>query len=62
MKTKAQLLLENAEAFDRGQRDCANYYEEKGRGAPEKNNYPSNPYPKDTDEYYAYNCGWNTKF
>ena len=59
---KAQLYLLHGVAFDRGQRDCANYYAEKGRGEPEKDNYPSNPYPRDTEDYYAYNMGWNTKF
>lgn len=49
-------------AFDRGVKDCASYYSEPGRGHPQKNNYPSNPYNKDADyeQWQEYNRGWNS--
>mgnify|MGYP001608539330 CR=1 FL=1 len=49
-------------AFERGQKDCLAYYAEPGRGHPNKNNYASNPYYRGSDEWKAYNVGWNTSF
>ncbi len=49
-------------AFKRGAKDCAVYYAEPGRGKPERDNYPSNPYNKKHDriEWESYNRGWNS--
>lgn len=50
------------EAFERGKKDCAVYHAEPGRGAPQPDNYPSNPYNKEGDyeRWKAYNRGWNS--
>ena len=50
-----------SEAYERGVKDCASYYAEPGRGRPQPDNYPSNPYNKEGDyaRWQEYNRGWN---
>lgn len=49
-------------SYERGRKDCESYYSVPNRGAPLKDNYPSNPYNKEADyeRWKKYNRGWNS--